>query len=138
GPPFRRRPNSPGDPLPATKEAREEKGWGPKGHASFVESGRRTGAASDPTATAPNLETTRAVRRRSARGDRARELDTPRSGRSFTQDEPPPLLVASTRAPSPDRIQSRPRRRARHQSQSRMDQQDLPSVWRSAPRSGGP
>src|SRR2546422_1344122 len=62
GPPFRRRPSSPGDPLPATKEACEEKGWGPKGHVSFVESGRPTGAASDPPATAPNLETTRAVR----------------------------------------------------------------------------
>src|SRR3989475_11619457 len=62
GPPFRRRPNSPGDPLPTTEEACEEKGWGPKGPASFVESGRPTGAASDPTATAPNLETTCAVR----------------------------------------------------------------------------
>src|SRR5207245_1702303 len=115
GPPFRRRPNSPGDPLPATKEACEEKGWGPKGHASFVESGRPTGAASDPTATAPNLETTRAVRPRSARGDCARELDAPRSGRSFTEDEPSPLLVASWRDPSSDRVQGRPRGRADRQ-----------------------
>src|SRR3989449_3995345 len=94
GPPFRRRPNSPGDPLPATKEACEEKGWGPKGHASFVESGRPTGAASDPTATAPNLETTRAVRSKPTGRDCPRGPHTPRRRRPLPPDESPPFLLA--------------------------------------------
>src|SRR3989442_3845389 len=58
GPPFRRRPSSPGDPLPATQEACEEKGWGPKGHVSFVESGRPTRPPSEPPPPAPNLAPT--------------------------------------------------------------------------------
>jgi len=48
--------------------------------------------------------------------------------------KPPALVLAPSRNPSSNRVQGRPRGRSSHQSQPPMDVQDLPSVWRSAPR----
>src|SRR6266581_1275618 len=121
---------------PKTEETRDEESRRPEGHASPVESGRTQGAESRSSQIAPRLKTTRAVRQEWSRSNCPRGPYPPRRRRSVASDEPSTLLVASRRDSSSDRVQGRPRRRARHQGQSRLDQQDLPSVWRSAPRYG--
>src|SRR5437667_5358798 len=119
---VRRRSADPADPLPTAQETRDEKGIRPEGHASPIESGRTQGEKSRSSEAASTVQATHSFGQRWSGGDRSRGTHSPRSRRPLPPDEPPSLLLAPRRDPSSDRIQGRPRGRARHQGQPCMDQ----------------
>src|SRR5439155_16102765 len=136
---FRRREAHPRDPLPTPTEDRAQEGRPrSEGRPTASQSRGPKATALRPPQAPPGLEGPRATRDGGASRNCLGGPHPPRCRRPFTPDEPPPFLLASPRNPPSDRVQGRPRRRSDHQGQPCMDQQDLPSVWRPAPRSAGP
>ena len=66
--------------------------------------------------------------------DCPRRPHAPRWWQPLPEDEPPSLLLASPPNPSSNRVQGRARRCADYQGEPSVDVEDLPRVWRAAPR----
>src|SRR2546426_1808649 len=119
---VRRCASHPGDPLPTPTKAREEEGVRPEGRPTAPQPGGPEGTTSRAPAAPSRLQRPCATRDGGECRDRPRKPDALRCGRQVQEDEPPPLLLASFRNPSSNRVQSRPRGRACDQGEPSVDQ----------------